>query len=66
MLAQQRRPGKRERRSANDTLRTFYRSWLFRFEEDNDRFFDQVARSAESRQQPPRQIAPAEYRSASV
>jgi hypothetical protein len=38
------------RRSANDTLQTFYKSWLLRLEEDNERFFDEVTRSNEWRQ----------------
>jgi hypothetical protein len=54
-----RRAQKLARRSANDTLQTFYKSWLCRLEEDNDRFCDEVARFAEGRQQASLQIAPA-------
>ena len=49
-LTRARRAQKLARRSANDTLQTFYKSWLLRLEEDNERFCDRVARSNEARQ----------------
>ena len=50
-LIRARRAQKLARRSANATLQTFYKSWLFRLEEDNDRFCEGVTRYAEGRQQ---------------
>ena len=57
MDVQQWRADKPARRSANETLQTFYKSWLCRFEEDNERFCDRVMQFAKER---PPQIARAE------
>jgi hypothetical protein len=59
MDIEQRCAQKRARRSANDTLQTFYKSWLCRLEEDNERFCDEVTRFAGRRHQASPQIAPA-------
>ena len=58
-LTRARRAQKLARRSANDTLQTFYKSWLCRLEEDNERFCDEVTRFAGRRHQASPQIAPA-------
>ena len=57
---------KRARRSANDTLRTFYKSWLLRLEEDNEHFCEQVVRFCPSEASASPQIVRSEYGSASI
>jgi hypothetical protein len=60
MDAEQRHLGKRARLSVNVPLRAFYKYWLYRFEQDNERFFAEVMRfAAGSREASPRTV-PAE------
>lgn len=57
---EQSRAHKGARQSVNLLLQAYYAHWLRRFDEDNERFFEQMMRFAEGKQEGSPQTAPAE------